>query len=158
MNLRTENTPGSYFGVDLLGDRLFVVDGYCLRGRAAAAGATGQTSHALVSWQLQGCRAEGHSAMRDEANWVTLDEQTGNAEMKRSSGVTLFFGVETPAYPPVKKDEGGAPSNAFRAFRIIQAAKDEKGVLMPTKNSSGSFNLSLAGIELYGQGVRGKFP
>ena len=76
INLRTANTENSYFGVDLLGERLFVCTGYCLRGRNT-------TSHALVSWQLQGSKDPGNPN-----KWEVLDEQYRSNAMIGKAGVT----------------------------------------------------------------------
>jgi len=119
VNLRTRNSPHSYFGVDLLGDRLLILEGYCLRNRSS-------TSHALVRWCCQGSV--------DGKTWDVLDERE-NISALRKAGATAYFDVQA---------RGGA---AYRCFRIVQVGL----------NSSGSDNLALSGLELYGRAVAGKW-
>ncbi len=70
----------------------------------------------------------------------------GNAEvepvrnMLKRKGATSTWAVDADK---LRDTKGG-----YRYFRIIQIGK----------NSSGSDNLSLSGIEIYGKIVRGRFP
>lgn len=121
VNLRSCNSPGSYFGVDLKLDRLLVLQGYCLRNR-------NMTSHVLMSWICQGSL--------DGENWETLDSRNSESSL-RKAGATAYFQVQ-------HEDE----QRGFRFFRVLQ-----EGV-----NSSGSHNLVLSGIELYGYAVGGTWP
>ena len=76
-------------------------------------------------------------------------------------GITAFFevnvngeeplllpGMKRKKPPAPKVDADGLPLNAFRSFRIVQTGK----------NSSGSWNLGLSGMEVYGKCVRGSYP
>lgn len=132
VNLRTSNEKDSYFGVDLI-SRQLVCEGYCLRNRNAV-------SHVLMTWELQGSN--------DERTWKTLDKrdytQTGlsKAHKLKEAGASDYFNV---APPPEGEDPKG---RAFRIFRVLQTGK----------NSSGSDNMGLSGLELYGLGVEGQFP
>jgi hypothetical protein len=140
VNLRTGNNNGSFFGIDLLKDRLFVVEGYCLRGRNA-------TSHALLNWKLQGRRVDDSGGFSSGAGeWVDIDEQTGVTVFRQTAGATAYFTCNLPLN--TANDENGLPKNSFRQFRVLQVGK----------NSSGTFNLGLSGIEIYGNAVRGTFP
>ncbi|CAD7952992.1 unnamed protein product [Amoebophrya sp. A25] len=133
LNLRTANTENSFFGVDLQGDRLFVCTGYCLRGRNT-------TSHALMSWQLQGSRDPS-----DPNKWQVIDDRYKSPAMLGKPGITAFFECTAAV---IGSDAEGMPNAACRAFRVVQLGK----------NSSGSYNLGLSGIELYGKGLRGSYP
>lgn len=139
VNLRTQNEPGSYFGIDLGGsgagsERLMRIRGYCLRSRNA-------TSHAPISWDFQGSE--------DGNNWVTLDKRRRETAMTAKS-TTAYFQVQPPA-PPLPgrglPPGRGGEEPAYRCFRIQQPAGE--------KNSSGSDNLVLSGMELYGEAIQG---
>ncbi|CAD7937101.1 unnamed protein product [Amoebophrya sp. A120] len=134
INLRTQNTENSFFGVDLLTDRLFVCAGYCLRSRNT-------TSHALVSWQFQGSK----DPQDPNAKWIVLDEQRQSKLLVGKSGATAYFDCTLPINGT---DQEGLPNAAFRAFRVVQVGK----------NSSGSYNLGLSGVEIYGKAIRGNYP
>lgn len=88
-------------------------------------------------------------ASNDKVNWVILDRriylsdnQHYNLEMEeeqkqlQKKGATSTWGIDQAIY----NDLG---QSGFRYFRIVQVGK----------NSSGSDNLTLSGIELYGKVV-----
>jgi hypothetical protein len=133
-NLRTGNEPNSYLGVDI-GNRYILPSAYSLRNRHSK-------SHVCFNWQLEGSR--------DQVNWQILDRRvhyTGddsydyNFETDRNAlktpGATSTWGIDPEALDP----EG------YRFFRIVQI----------DKNSSGSYNLALSNIEIYGKAIRGKW-
>lgn len=133
-NLRTGNEPNSYLGVDI-GNRYLLPSAYSLRNRNSK-------SHVCYNWQLEGSR--------DQVNWQILDRRvhyTGddsydyNFETDRNAlktpGATSTWGIDPEALDP----EG------YRFFRIVQI----------DKNSSGSYNLALSNIEIYGKAIRGKW-
>lgn len=129
VNLRSTNVAGSYFGVDLR-DRLLVLKGYCLRNRNA-------TSHVMMSWAFQGSL--------DGDRWEMLDTRNGESSLRRA-GATAYFEVRPP--PEAETAPGMDVTSAFRYFRVLQVGP----------NSSGSENLVLSGIELYGYAVGGTWP
>lgn len=131
VNLRTANIELSYFGVDLTNGADGVDRGLVLSGYCLRNRAS--SSHSLITWVLQATNNDP----QDESAWVTLDNQTNCPVLKGKPGVTGFFPV----------DSSGGPVG-YRAFRVLQTGK----------NSSGSFNLGLSGIELYGTAVRGVWP
>jgi hypothetical protein len=101
--------------------------------------------HVLYNWQFE--------ASLDKKKWVILDKRIHftsdpavNAELEedrkllRRKGAISSWGVDSS-----KVIEN---PNGFRYFRIVQIGK----------NSSGSDNLALSGIELYGKVISGKFP
>jgi hypothetical protein len=146
VNLRSGNSPGSYFGVDLLGDRLLVVQGYCLRNRSSATAQSGiaytgvtataaATSHNLTSWVLQGSI--------DGQTWTNIDQREDKFSLQRA-GATAYFEVDNTGV-------------AYRCFRVVQAAL-HSDQLVRAVNSSGSDNLCLSGIELYGYAIAGSWP
>jgi len=124
VNLRSNNAEGSYFGVDLLGERRLILQGYCLRNRDS-------TSHALTSWACQGSE--------DGSTWVTIDEQRNQSSLRRASATAYF---------QVRSDTFFEASRPYRCFRILQLGP----------NSSGSNNLVLSGLELYGCAIAGAWP
>ena len=91
----------------------------------------------MLNWQLEGSC--------DRMNWYVIDkrvhlfddpEKDKKIEKQRKiliqKGSTNSFGVD--------EDEVLKYPKGFQCFRIMQT----------TKNSSGSYNLSLSGLELYG--------
>jgi hypothetical protein len=91
-----------------------------------------------MNWHFEGSN--------DKTNWVILDRRiylSGGAEdaaleeeqkLLRQKGAASTWGVDTDIYREVGFE-------GFRFFRVIQVGK----------NSSGSDNLALSGIELYGK-------
>lgn len=142
--LRTKNEPRSFLGVDLGGGhdetncRLFRVRGYCLRARNA-------TSHSPIAWEFQ-ASVDGNSP------WQVLDKRPGplgdNAQLNRKLA-TAYYPVEPIMPAPSRGSRPGTlePEPAYRCFRILQTEK----------NSSGSHNLVLSGLELYGEAVQGRW-
>ena len=139
VNCRTGNEPFSYFGVDLGEGRKLVPTCYSLRNRNS-------TTHVLLNWHFEGSN--------DKVNWTVLDRRlymTGNPvedinfedEKKQlcAKGAPSTWGIDTDIYREIGSD-------GFRYFRVIQVGK----------NSSGSDNLSLSGLELYGRVVCGRWP
>lgn len=99
----------------------------------------------MLSWQFE--------ASIDKENWIALDMRiyTGipNAldpniqeEIRQlcQKGATSTWGID--------REKVFLYSKGFRFFRIIQI----------DKNSSGSDNMALSGIELYGRIVSGRIP
>jgi BTB/POZ domain/BTB And C-terminal Kelch len=132
-SLRTANEEGSYIGIDIGLDRLFSPDCYTLR-------ASNNISHVCLNWVLE--------ASVNRAKWKVIDKRvhyTGNYEYDSS--------VETERNALIKRSGTstwavGEKSQGFRYFRIR----------MINKNLSGSFNLALSCIEMYGSIVSGKWP
>eukprot|EP00831_Metopus_contortus_P057240 TRINITY_DN4970_c0_g1_i5.p1 TRINITY_DN4970_c0_g1~~TRINITY_DN4970_c0_g1_i5.p1 ORF type:complete len:500 (-),score=106.36 TRINITY_DN4970_c0_g1_i5:189-1688(-) len=129
VNCRTLNEPMSFIGVDLGEGRLFAPTCYTIRNRNIS-------SHTMLNWQFE--------ASEDKINWTILDRRVYltndaeiNAEMEEvraaltKSGATSTYAIDPEQLP--------APGQGFRYFRIVQIGK----------NSSGSDNLSLSGLELY---------
>lgn len=124
VNLRSANATGSFFGVDLRGERKLILQGYCLRNRDS-------TSHVLTSWIMQGSL--------DGQAWQTLEAREDRSSLRRA-GATAYF--------QVLPDASDAASRPYRCFRVQQVGP----------NSSGSNNLVLSGLELYGWAVAGTWP
>jgi len=100
----------------------------------------------LLNWHLEGSN--------DRVNWTVLDRRlylTGNPSedvnfeeeqnMLCQKGATSTWGIDTDIYREIGFE-------GFRYFRIIQVGK----------NSSGSDNLALSGIEFYGRVISGRWP
>eukprot|EP00392_Amoebophrya_sp_AT5.2_P014793 g14954.t1 len=96
----------------------------------------------------------GFGKSEDLVGREALNLRTTNAE-------NSFFGIDLQtdrlfvcagyfecSFPFNGTDQDGLPKAACRAFRVVQIGK----------NSSGSYNLGLSGIELYGKAVRGNYP
>ena len=139
VNCRTGNEPFSYFGVDLGEGRQLLPTCYSIRNRNI-------TTHVLLNWHFEGSN--------DRVNWTVLDRRlylTGNPsedvnfedekKLLCQKGATSTWGVDTDIYREIGFD-------GFRYFRIIQVGK----------NSSGSDNLALSGLELYGRVIAGRWP
>jgi len=89
-------------------------------------------SHALCSWELQGSV--------DGIEWQTID-RVYECDRLRQPSAAAHFTVD-PSHG------GDAVNAAFRCVRLVQIGK----------NSSGSHNLVLSGMELYGKAVGGRWP
>ena len=100
----------------------------------------------MLNWHFEGSN--------DKVNWTVLDRRlylTGNPaedvafeeekKLLTSKGAATTWGVDTDIFREIGFD-------GFRYFRIIQVGK----------NSSGSDNLALSGLELYGRIVCGRWP
>ena len=105
---------------------------YTLRNRNS-------TSHVLRNWYFEGSQTG--------ANWVILDARiyhsdqadrnaTLEAEFKdfTKSGGAMTFTIDTEIYRKLGAE-------GYRFFRVVQVGR----------NTSGTDNLALSGIELYGQ-------
>ena len=105
----------------------------------------GTFRHTLLNWQFEGSL--------DKVKWVVLDrrvyltsDQMANADLEaertaiKKKGSTSTWAIDPERLPD--------PRIGFRYFRIVQIGK----------NSSGSDNLSLSGMELYGRIVSGRLP
>lgn len=99
----------------------------------------------MLAWQFEGSI--------DKENWIILDRRVYSGpivsydinvqeEIKQlcQKGATSTWGID--------REITLQQSKGFRFFRIVQI----------DKNSSGSDNLALSGIELYGRIVSGRFP
>ena len=133
-NLRTGNEPSSYLGIDI-GSRYLLPTAYTLRNRNSK-------SHVCFNWQLE--------ASRDKVNWQMLDRRihyTGDDSYDytfendrnglKTPGATSTWGIDSEVLDP----EG------YRYFRVVQI----------DKNSSGSYNLALSNIEIYGKAIGGNW-
>ena len=139
VNCYTDNKPFSWFMINLGDGRRLLPTCYSIRNRNAS-------THVLLNWHFEGSN--------DKVNWTVLDRRlylTGNPsedqafeEEKRilcQKGAATTWGVDTDIYREIGFD-------GFRFFRIIQVGK----------NSSGSDNLALSGLELYGRVICGRWP
>lgn len=140
--LRTDDEPNSYFGVDLGPGRLFLPNAYTIRNRNS-------TSHVMLNWQFE--------ASVDRSVWKVLDRRMHftkdpeidipmekEREALKQKGATSTWGVSQDMW---RVKEGGEEPG-FRYFRVVQV----------DKNSSGSFNLGLSGLEMYGLITAGRWP
>ena len=144
VNLRTLNEPFSFFGVDMGEGRKLLPTCYTIMNRNSS-------SHVLMNWHLEGSN--------DKLNWTILDRRVYMPDQLESGDYqheyideelleslcqkqgTNTWGVDQNVFQDID-DEG------FRFFRIIQISP----------NSSGSDNLALSCMELYGKIVTGRFP
>jgi len=142
-NLRSCNEENSFFGVDLGQGRTVLPTCYTLRNRNSS-------SHVLMNWQLE--------ASNDKSRWMVLDRRvhlTGDPDQDlhmeadraalKKKGSTSTWGVDNEVF---KKLDANTGANGFRYFRIVQVGR----------NSSGSDNLTLSGLELYGTVTGGTWP
>lgn len=144
VNLRTLNEPFSFFGVDLGEGRKLLPTCYTIMNRNSS-------THVLMNWHFEGSN--------DKLNWTILDRRVYLPDQLDSGSgqqdylddeivealcqkqATNTWGVDQNIYNDID-DEG------FRFFRIIQISP----------NSSGSDNLALSCLEIYGKVVSGRFP
>ena len=91
----------------------------------------------------------------DRVNWTVIDSRdyrpTGDARIDASTKEERNLLCQQAAASTWAVDLGvynEIGNEGFRYFRIIQTGK----------NSSGSHNLALSGLELYGQVVSGEWP
>ena len=137
VNLRTMNEPFSSMGVDLGEERKLILTCYTIKNRDFS-------NHVMLNWQLE--------ASNDKQNWSVLDKRmhwfkdeefnqkyADIRKLLQQKGATSTWGIDPDE---IIKYEGG-----FRCFRIVQTSL----------NSSGSDNMSLSGIELYGRPAGGKW-
>jgi len=100
----------------------------------------------MLNWHFEGSN--------DKVNWTVLDRRlylTGNPsedvqfeddrKLLCQKGAATTWAIDTDIYREIGFD-------GFRYFRIIQVGK----------NSSGSDNLALSGMELYGRVICGRWP
>lgn len=132
-NCRTHNEPYSYFGIDLGEGRRLLPTCYTLRNRNSR-------THVLLNWHFEASNNKQEWTLLDRRIYLTGRQQDDDryaAERQElcQSGATSTWGVDQEVYDKIT-GRGG-----FRYFRVIQVGA----------NSSGSDNLALSGIELYGQ-------
>jgi len=101
VNIRSNNIPNSFFGVDLQSDRLLMLTGSCLKNRNS-------TSHCLVSWVIEG-------SMEKEGTWEPLDTRQDTTSLRKED-VVMYFDV--PA---------DAQGRAYRCFRVRQTSANSSG-------------------------------
>jgi len=98
-----------------------------------------------MNWQFEGSLDKENWEILDRRVYLT-DDPSANSEMEtvrnalKKKGATSTWAIDSEKLKGTK--------NGFRYFRIVQIGK----------NSSGSDNLSLSGIEIYGKVVAGRFP
>lgn len=144
VNLRTLNEPFSFFGIDFGEGRKIRPTCYTIMNRNSS-------THVLMNWHFEGSN--------DKLNWTILDRRVYMPDQMETGGFqqeyvdeelleslcqkqgTNTWGIDQNVYQDIT-DEG------FRFFRIIQISP----------NSSGSDNLALSCVEIYGQIVSGRFP
>jgi len=140
--LRTDDEPNSYFGVDMGPGRMFLPSAYTIRNRNS-------TSHVMLNWQFEGSVDRSSWKVLDRRMHLTRDPEIDfPMEMEREAlkqkGATSTWGISQEMW---RVKEGGEEPG-FRYFRIVQI----------DKNSSGSCNLGLSGLELYGLITAGRWP
>ena len=134
VNLCTENEENSFFGVDLGPDRYLLPTLYSIRNRDSS-------SNVLLSWNLQGSN--------DKINFVILDRRTFNYD-NNSNNINKYKKYRNLLKEPKTTSTWGISRkikenypNGFRYFLLKQIGK----------NSSGNYNLTNSGFELYGEGI-----
>ena len=134
VNLRTMNEEHSYFGVDLGEERFLIPTSYSIKNRNSS-------GHVMLCWNLEGSN--------DKVNYEVIDtrifQNTSNEKFNQSlekernllkqPGCTSTWGIS-------RKIREKFP-NGFRYFVLKQI----------DKNSSGGYNMTISGFELYGEGV-----
>lgn len=99
----------------------------------------------MLNWQFEGSADKESWDVLDRRIYLS-DDPVANAEMAeirnmlKKKGATSTWEVDSEN---IRDPRGG-----YRYFRIVQVGR----------NSSGSDNLSLSGMELYGKIVAGRFP
>ena len=144
VNLRSLNEPFSFFGVDIGEGRKLLPSCYTIMNRNAS-------TYVMMNWHFEGSN--------DKLNWTILDRRVYMPDQLEAAGYeqevidqeiidsllqkqgTNTWGIDQNVYNDID-DEG------FRYFRIIQISP----------NSSGTNNLALSCIEIYGKVVAGRFP
>lgn len=96
----------------------------------------------MLSWQLEGSLDGKKWEVLDRRVYLT-DDPAANSEMEAIRSLLTKKGATS-----TWEIEGERVKGGYRYFRIVQIGK----------NSSGSDNLALSGIELYGKTVAGRFP
>jgi hypothetical protein len=135
VDLSTENEENSFFGVDLGPNRNLIPTLYSLRNRDSS-------SNVLLDWCLQGSN--------DKINYTILDKRIFNIENgndknneKYKQFRNLLKQPKTTSTWGISKKIREKYPNGFRYFLIKQIGK----------NSSGNYNLTNSGFELYGEGI-----
>jgi len=95
----------------------------------------------MLNWQFEGSVDKITWEILDRRVYLT-DDPVANTEMEPIRNLLTKKGATSTWEIDSERSKG------FRFFRIVQIGK----------NSSGSDNLSLSGIELYGKVIAGRFP
>lgn len=131
-NCRTEDEPYSFFGVDLGMERRLLPTCYTLRNRKSA-------THVLRNWYFEGS-VTGQNWVILDARIYHSDQADRNAALElefkdfSKCGGAMTFTIDTEIYRKLGTE-------GYRFFRVVQVGK----------NTSGTDNLTLSGIELYGR-------
>lgn len=133
VNLRTQNEPNSYFGIDIGQDRQLIPSCYSIMNRASS-------SHVMLCWQLEASTDRVNFEVLDTRIFLTNDismnaELEKERNMLKEPGCTSTWGID-PGY----KDKF---PKGFRYFILKHIGR----------NSSGSYNMTISGLELYGKGI-----
>ena len=134
INLSTENEENSFFGIDLGPNRALIPTAYSLKNRDS-------DTNVLLCWNFQGSNDKINFEILDQRFFYSetndkLREKTRKCRhMLKKPKTTSTWGIN-------KKIKDKYP-NGFRYFLLKQLGK----------NSSGNYNLTISGFEIYGIGI-----
>ena len=134
VNLRTMNEENSYFGVDLGAERYLIPSSYSIRNRNSS-------GHVMLCWNLEGSNDKVNFEVLDTRIFANSSNPKFNQKFEKERnllkqpGCTSTWGISN------KIRERFA--SGFRYFILKQI----------DKNSSGGYNMTISGFELYGEGV-----
>ena len=98
----------------------------------------------MLNWHFEGSNDKVNWTVLDRRLYYTEGSQEDFEEEKKllcQKGAATTWGIDTEVYREIGLE-------GFRYFRIVQVGK----------NSSGSDNLALSGLELYGRVTAGRWP
>lgn len=130
INFRTLNEENAFVGVDLGDGRSFIPTSYSIRNRNSP-------QHVMVSWSLEGSNDRINFEVLDRRCFCYEDKDLQKKYEKMRNALTVPGRITT---------WGVDPNVRYKhpyGFRYIYLRQIER-------NSSGSYNLAISGIELYG--------
>ena len=134
VNLRTMNEENSYFGVDLGAERYLIPSSYSIRNRNSS-------GHVMLCWNLEGSNDKVNFEVLDTRIFANSSNPKFNQKFEKERnllkqpGCTSTWGISNKIRERF--------SSGFRYFILKQI----------DKNSSGGYNMTISGFELYGEGV-----
>jgi hypothetical protein len=134
VNLRTMNEESSYFGVDLGAERYLIPSSYSIKNRNSS-------GHVMLCWNLEGSNDKVNFEVLDTRIFANSSNPKFNQKFEKERnllkqpGCTSTWGISTKIRERF--------TSGFRYFILKQI----------DKNSSGGYNMTISGFELYGEGV-----
>ena len=134
VNLRTMNEEHSYFGVDLGEERFLIPSSYSIKNRNSS-------GHVMLCWNLEGSNDKVNYEVIDTRIFQNTSNEKFNLSLEKERNLLKQPGC-TSTWGVSRKIRERFP-NGFRYFVLKQI----------DKNSSGGYNMTISGFELYGEGV-----